>query len=91
MIKHAINWKEIAGELRLKPEVVDIIAADCQSQKHENCLKEVFRRWLKSDTDASWIKLELALTNVTRIQNGLQPVTNMYGKQPVSIHSCSTC
>ena len=81
--KHATNWREIGGELGLKPEVVNNIAANFQtfdSSKHENCLKEVFKFWLRADTNASWKKLEVALTNVSRAQRGLNVISNMYGE-----------
>jgi len=81
--KHATNWREIGGELGLKPEKINIIAADFQSfdsGKHENCLKEVFKFWLRADTKATWKKLEVTLTNVSRAQRGLNAISDMYGE-----------
>ena len=79
--KYAVKWKEIGGELGLEQDVVNNIAANFQSfdrEKHESCLKEVFKKWLKLDTGACWRKLELALTNVVRAQQDLPPVSYVY-------------
>jgi len=81
VIKQAIKWKEIGGELGLKPEVINNIGANFQSfdrEKHESCLKEVFKKWLEVDTGATWSKLELALTNVARAEQGLPPVSYLH-------------
>ncbi|XP_065887254.1 uncharacterized protein [Dysidea avara] len=79
--KYAVKWKEIGGELGLKPSVINDIAADFQSfdrNKHENCLKEVFKKWLEVDTGACWKKLELVLTNVDRAGQNFPPVSDIY-------------
>ena len=83
VVKHAIKWKEIGGELGLKQEFINNTASDFQSfdrQKHEKCLQEVFQKWLNVDTSASWNKLQLVLTNVARAQQNLLPVFDIYGE-----------
>ena len=83
LVKHAVMWKEIGGELGLTQEFISIITANFQSfdcQKHEKCFQEVFQKWLNVDTSASWNKLQLVLTNVARAQKGLFPVSDIYGK-----------
>ena len=74
---HAICWRDIGIELGLVPSLLDTIAEDCANkpQRSRVCFIEVLEKWLKQDgPNATWSKLEHAITNVQRIELGWKPI-----------------
>ena len=60
----ATQWKDL-GEILLRPDIVDtqcleIIEADNQ-RNVKACCKSMFKKWIDTDTNASWEKLIKAL------------------------------
>ena len=76
--KYAINWYDIGIELGLMANVLDIIEKN-NHQQNEICFRKTLTEWLNTD-NATWKALEVALTNINRIKNGLDPVDDVYGK-----------
>ena len=70
--KYAANWHNIAIELGLELDVLDIIKKDYQ--QYVDCFMRALDKWLKLTSNATWRILEFALTNVRRQQLGLDPV-----------------
>ena len=63
-------------------DILEIIAKD--NERIEDCLQEVLNKWLKLTPNATWRTLEVALTNVRRLQLGLNPVYRLnYGETKV--------
>jgi len=77
--KYAANWRDIGLELGLEDNALEIIKKD-NPQQSVTCLQGTWRAWLKEFPDATWKKLEVALTNVKRqeLGNGLCPVDSIY-------------
>ena len=74
---HAVRWRNIGIELDLVPALLDSIAENCATkpQRSQECLKAVLEKWLMQDgPNATWSKLEHAITNVQRAELGLDPV-----------------
>ena len=76
--KQANLWKDIGIELGLDLDLLDVIEKDHPYQS-VTCLQKVLDKWLKLAVNATWKSLELALTNVTRVDLGLDPVDDIYG------------
>ena len=76
--KHANLWKDIGIELGLELDLLNVIDKDHPYQSI-TCLQQVLDKWLKLAVNATWKLLELALTNVTRVDLGLDPVDDIYG------------
>ena len=77
---HAPHWRAIGIELKLEINVLDIISRDnpldCTA-----CFERTLDKWLKSNPNASWDALEVAITNVRRAELGLEPVNDdVYGE-----------
>ena len=78
--KYASDWRDIGLELRLDLHKLKTIAKD-NPLDTVTCLQETLEKWLELNTDdATWKTLELALTNVNRTNNGLDPVDDLCGK-----------
>ena len=77
--KYNSVWKGIGMELGLEFCVLKTIAKD-NPQDSMACLSETLDKWLNLNTVATWKMLEIALTNVNRINHGLDPVDDVYGK-----------
>lgn len=78
--KYAAEWEDIAFELGLDEEHIKVIKKDCQDCADR--LRKTLQKWVHSATPpASWKTLEVAITNVKRIQMHLDPVTDIYGEQ----------
>ena len=77
--RYASKWNNVGLELKLEATKLENISKnnplDCEA-----CFKSTLATWLQSNPDASWRTLEVAITNVRRAQNGLDPVTDIYGK-----------
>ena len=85
--KHALDWYNIGIELGLELDV-PIIDKDNPLQC-ETCFQRTLENWLKSTVNATWKMLEVALTNVNRAKLGLDPVTDVYGKDMCSYTTIS--
>ena len=77
--KYNSSWKDIGMELGLEFCVLKTIAND-NPLDGAACLSETLNKWLNLNTDATWKAVEIALTNVNRINHGLDPVDDVYGK-----------
>ena len=76
--KHSVDWREIGLELGLQGEQLNIIGIDfTQCAK---CLQKTLEAWLNIGDGATWKALEVAVTNVNRAKNGLNPVDDVFGK-----------
>ena len=58
--KVATQWKDLGAQLLLSTHKVDIIHHD-HPYDAETCCTEMFKTWLREDTEASWAKLVDAL------------------------------
>ena len=86
--RYSIDWYDIGMELGLETDVLNIIEND-NSQQCVICFRKTLDKWLKLNvTDATWKTLEVAITNVTRIKNGLNPIIDIYGKHMKIIEHC---
>ena len=85
--RYAANWKDVGIELSFDLDILKIIARD--NEQIEDCLQEVLNKWLKLTPNATWRTLEVALTNVRRLQLGFDPVYGLsYGETKV-LCSCN--
>ncbi|XP_065901376.1 uncharacterized protein [Dysidea avara] len=75
--KHATMWRDVGLELKLEHSVLKGIEKD-NPQDTTNCFKEVLDKWLRLTPSATWKELEIALTNVNRMQLVLDPVDDIY-------------
>ena len=74
---HAVRWRNIGIQLDLVPSLLDGIPENCATkpQRSQECLIAVLEKWLMLDgPNATWNKLEHAITNVQRAELGLDPV-----------------
>ena len=76
---YATEWRVIGLELNLKTATLNSISED-NPLKCEACFEKTLYTWLQSNPDATWRMLEVAITNAIRARNGLDPVTDIYGK-----------
>ena len=75
--KYAAYWRDIGIELGLESDALNIIEKD-NPQQSVACFQSTLDMWLKLIPNATWKKLEVALTNVRRQQCGLDPVSDLY-------------
>lgn len=76
--KYVTDWEDIGIELGLENQI-DVIKMDNQGSKDR--FRATLQKWLKSTTPRpTWKMLEIAITNVKRAQQSLDPVTDIYGK-----------
>jgi len=75
--KYAADWKDVGLELGLQLSTLKVVKQNNPLQA-EDCLEEVLDKWLKLTPNATWRTLEVALTNVRRLQLDLDPVHNVY-------------
>ena len=74
---YAVYWRYIGIELGLAPVLMNTIAENCaaKTQKIQECLIAVLEKWLMQDgPNATWSKLECAITNAQRVQLVLSPL-----------------
>ncbi|XP_065900570.1 uncharacterized protein [Dysidea avara] len=72
---HCHYWRRIGLNLRLKPTVLDVVAADHVTVRER--FRVVLCNWLLLQGDnATWHHLEIAITNARREELGLNPLTN---------------
>ena len=81
--KYAADWKDIGLELNLKLGILKNIQKN--NQEVEDRFEDVLDKWLKSTPKATWRMLEVALTNVSRQQLGLDPVDDVYGENHIAL------
>ena len=81
--KYAKDWRNIGLELGLQLGVLDNIEGN--DQQVQKCLQKMLDRWLKSNLNATWKILEVALTNANRLQLGLDPVDDVYGENVITV------
>ena len=67
--------------------MLDLIETDHPKQNIA-CFCKVLDKWLKVTPTASWKTLEVALTNVRRLQLCLNPVDDVYGEESVCVWHC---
>ena len=70
---YAEHWCSIADELKINTATIEQDVHECTRR-----LRKILEKWLNS-TDASWKTLEVAITNVLRAQQRLDPVDDIYG------------
>ena len=74
--KYAFIWKDIGIELGLPIDMLNFINEDYPKDS-VGCFLGVLDRWLKLTPNATWRSLEIALTNASRQQLGLDPVDDV--------------
>ena len=70
LVKFCVHWKSIGLNLGLNEDVLKEIEADHRNQ-HKDCFGLTLNRWLDQDINATWSKLELAITNARRAALGI--------------------
>ena len=88
--KHANLWKDIGLELGLDLELLDVVEKDYPHQS-VTCLQKILDKWLKLKANTTWKSLEVTLTNVTRVNLGLDPVEDIYGNDVACMNSIGLC
>ena len=80
--KYSCDWCDVGLELGLELSALSTIERD---NPHDNviCFQRTLDMWLKSNDDATWKTLEIALTNVNRANLELLPVGDVYSKDIV--------
>ena len=76
---YASKWMDIGLELGLKLNTLEIFSEN-NHEKCVPCFRSTLNEWLNLNPNATWRMLEVAITNVRRTSNGLDPVTDIYGK-----------
>ena len=82
--KYAADWKDVGLELGLQHGTLKVVKQNNPLQV-QDCLEEVLDKWLKLTPNATWRVLEIALTNVRRLQLDLGPVDNVYDLDSVDV------
>ena len=73
LTKYCLEWRSIGLQLGLEQDVLDVINADHLNQRKE-CFGLTLDKWLQLDTEATWSKLELAITNANRATLSIAPL-----------------
>jgi len=79
VFSHANKWKNIGIELLLDFDELEEIDRNGMHQ-NVHCFQKTLNMWLKNTTCPNWNTLEVAITNVNRLESGLPPVSSVYGK-----------
>ena len=74
----------------------EIATIEKDNRSSIDCLKKTLWKWLDSTPCATWKMLEVAITNVKRVQLSLDPITDVYGentncKPACCSYSCFNC
>ena len=77
--KYAAEWEDIGLELGLQLNTLEIFSKNHQKEC-VLCFRSTLNEWLNLKPNATWRMLEVAITNVRRASNGLDPVTDLYGE-----------
>ena len=84
--KYADNWKDIGIELGLSfPEINEVERHQRSWFGNKDSLREILNNWLKKTNDATWKAVEIALTNVNRLNLQLNPVDDLYVVDAVDV------
>ena len=67
---YCLDWRCIGLLLGLEQTLLDVINADHPNQ-YRDCFRLTLERWLQRDAEATWSKLELAITNANRVKLGI--------------------
>ena len=73
--KYATDWIDIGIELGLEFNTLKIISKDNRDECVP-CFQNTLNEWLTLTPNATWRMLEVAITNVMRAHNGLDPFTD---------------
>ena len=65
LTEYSEYWESIGLKLGLNPSVLNLIKTNNLTRQRE-CFSETLQKWLQQDTEATWCKLELAITNAKR-------------------------
>ena len=76
---YACDWKDIGLELGLQFNTLEIFSKN-HLKECVACFQSTLYEWLSLNPNATWRMLEVAITNVWRSRNGLDPVTDLYGE-----------
>ena len=76
---HAAEWMDIGLELGLQYNTLMIFSKNNQKECVP-CFQNTLNEWLNLNPNATWGMLEVAITNVRRARNNLDPVTDVYGE-----------
>ena len=76
---YASDWKDIGLELGLQFNTLEIFSKNHQKECVP-CFQSTLHEWLNLKPNATWRMLEVAITNVRRASNGLDPVTDVYSE-----------
>jgi len=76
--KFASDWEDIGIELGLDEQIASIKK---DYQQCTDCHREVLKKWLESTPHATWKTLEVAITNMKRIKQSLDPITDIYSER----------
>ena len=77
--KYAAEWEDIGLELGLPLNTLEIFSKNNQKEC-VSCFRSTLNEWLNLNPSATWSMLEVAITNVRRARNDLNPVTDIYGE-----------
>ena len=55
------------------------------------CFRETLNYWLEENNDATWKSIEVALTNVNRLNLKLNPVDDVYAVHSVDVSASECC
>ena len=84
--KHADKWFDTGIELGIDSDILNVID-DESKEKSTTGFQKTLQKWLKLNTDdVTWKALEVALTNVNRMNLGLEPVDDIYGENIVKYY-----
>ena len=72
--QYAAQWWYIGTELEVPIANIEYDNHNCVF-----CFRKTLETWLELDPLASWKMLEVAITNVIRAKNDLEPVDDIYG------------
>ena len=72
MTDYCLQWKDIGPHLGLTSSVLNVIEADNPTSKRE-CFRSTLDKWLKLDLNATWQKLEIAITKANQDSMGKLP------------------
>ena len=76
---YAAEWEDIGLELGLQLNTLEIFSKN-HLKECVPCFRSTLNEWLSLKPNATWRVLEVAITNVRRARNCLDPVTDVYGE-----------
>ena len=78
--KHAADWKDIGIELGLSFSEIKSVGMWRGRNRFgdKDSFRQILNDWLGENSDATWKAVEIALTNVNRLNLKLNPVDDLY-------------